>query len=393
MKVKVGGILVAEKEPGDIEVATFPFLIIKNNFMRVLIQIRDLRIGNGIATCIMNYYPHTVSDKISIDFLLNRFVDSIFMEQVLCKGSKVYVLPKDINKPCIANWKYMEKVLKTGHYDVLHTNISGWNALAALLLAQKNGVKKRIYHAHNPRENSSLKARLRSLIYETPSVWLANRYMACSQLAGKSLFGKHSFDILPNSFDTSRYVFNIQVRANLRKQLSIENCFVVGVVGRLSEQKNPLFVVDILAEMIKQKSNVVLLWIGSGPMEHVVIQKAQRLGIKNSLILLGNREDVNRFYSAMDVFLLPSFFEGLGIVFVEAQLSGLPTFGNDTLPVEINISPLMYRLSLKLSAKTWAKTILNVHIVDRKKTLVCSQNSIFEIKNTSNLLREYYSNC
>lgn len=358
--------------------------------MRVLIQIRDLRIGNGIATCLMNYYSHTISDEIHIDFILNRVVDSIYMEQVLYKGSKVYVLPKDTNKPCIANWKYVKRILKEGHYDILHINISGWNALATLLLGNINGISKRIYHAHNPKENSSLKARLRSLVYENSSVWLSNCYMACSQIAGKSLFGKRSFYILPNSFDTKNFAFDIKSRNDLRRKLNIDNYFVVGIVGRLAEQKNPLFVVDLLAEMIKIKTNIIFLWVGSGPMEDVVIQKAQRMNVKDKLMFLGNRQDVNKLYSAMDVFLLPSFFEGLGIVFVEAQLSGLPTFGSDVLPSEINISPFMYRLSLKLSAKAWAERIVNVHFRNREKAFNFGNNSIFDINQTSSLLQKYY---
>lgn len=358
--------------------------------MRVLIQIRDLRIGNGIATCIMNYYPYTISNEISIDFLVNRIVESKYMEQVQSKGSNIFVLPKDSNKPNIDNWRFINNVLKKNQYDILHTNISGWNALAALMLANINNVKTRIYHAHNPKENSSLKARLRSIIYETPSVYFANSYIACSQLAGKSIFGKRLFSLLPNSFDTSKFIFDIKARNDLRKQLHIENNFVVGVVGRFAEQKNPLFIIEILAEMIKLKSNVICLWAGSGPMEKLVIEKAQKLNIKKNLILLGNRQDINKLYSAMDVFLLPSIFEGLGIVFVEAQLSGLPTFGSDILPEEVNISPLMSKLSLKYSPKKWAETILNTSNINRSKNYELGKMSIFEIKNTSNKLKEYY---
>lgn len=232
--------------------------------MRILIQIRDLRTGNGIATCIMNYYPHTVSNEIQIDFLMNRIIDSEFTEQAVRSGSKIFALPQDTNKPCAANWRYMKKVLSEGRYDILHTNISGWNALAALFLAKMNSVSTRIYHAHNPKENSSLKARVRSFVYENPSVWLANRYMACSQSAGKSLFGGRSFDILPNSFDISKFAFDIKSRSRLRRQISVEDRFVIGVVSRFAEQKNPLFVIDILAEMVKIKNNVTLLWVGSG---------------------------------------------------------------------------------------------------------------------------------
>lgn len=160
--------------------------------IRVLIQMRDLRVGNGIAACIMNYYEYTVKHGYQIDFLLNRNIDSPYAETVKKNGSNIYTLPFDTNKPNKENWSYIKKIIDR-RYDILHVNLSGLNALEALKAAKECGVKIRIYHAHNPKETSSLKARIRSFVYEIPSVWLANRYAACSSYAGDSLFGKKTY--------------------------------------------------------------------------------------------------------------------------------------------------------------------------------------------------------
>lgn len=358
--------------------------------MKILILIRDLRIGSGISTCIMNYYPYTISKGIHIDFLMNRSIPSSYMDMVTSSGSNIFVLPKDTNKPNLANVIYIHNTIKNGNYDILHVNLSGWNGLISLCLASLYSIKKRLYHTHTPKEIISIKAKLRTLIYGTPSLWFANSYLACSLMAGRSYFGKRRFKVLPNAFDTSKFVFKEGSREQIRNELKIKDNFVIGVVGRFSPQKNPLFVIEILSEAIKLKPDSIVLWAGDGELKELVKKKVEECGLDNNFILLGNRNDVNELYSAMDVFLLPSLFEGLGIVYVEAMISGLPTFGPDILPEELNFSPLMHRLSLKESPKVWAQAIVNAKTIDRSKAYLYGEHSCFEIKNTSNLLREYY---
>lgn len=324
---------------------------------KVLIQMRDLRIGSGIATCIMNYYKYTVQHGYSIDFLLNRNVESPYIETARKYGSKILVLPCDTNKPNKQNSNYIKKVV-TDKYDVFHVNISGLNALKSLKIAKKVGIKTRIYHAHNPKETSSIKARVRSALYETPSVWLANKYAACSTYAGESLFGKRPYIVLKNAMNISKYVFDEDARNRLRAEMGVDHNFVVGIVGRLAEQKNPYFAIDIFAELKKRKENAVLIWAGDGDLIDSIQDYVRDKGLEYSVKLLGTRNDTNKLYSAIDVFLLPSKFEGLGLVFIEAQIAGLLCFGSDHVPEDVEISSRMHRIDLGKSAVEWADEML-----------------------------------
>ena len=243
--------------------------------IRVLIQMRDLRVGNGIAACIMNYYEYTVKHGYQIDFLLNRNIDSPYAETVKKNGSNIYTLPFDTNKPNKENWSYIKKIIDR-RYDILHVNLSGLNALEALKAAKECGVKIRIYHAHNPKETSSLKARIRSFVYEIPSVWLANRYAACSSYAGDSLFGKKTYLVIKNPIDTRSFIYDETARKRLRETLEIEDKFVVGVVGRLTEQKNPFFIIDIFEKIKKHVDNAYLIWAGEGNLKTAVEKYVKR---------------------------------------------------------------------------------------------------------------------
>lgn len=325
--------------------------------IRVLIQMRDLRVGNGIAACIMNYYEYTVKHGYQIDFLLNRNIDSPYAETVKKNGSNIYTLPFDTNKPNKENWSYIKKIIDR-RYDILHVNLSGLNALEALKAAKECGVKIRIYHAHNPKETSSLKARIRSFVYEIPSVWLANRYAACSSYAGDSLFGKKTYLVIKNPIDTRSFIYDETARKRLRETLEIEDKFVVGVVGRLTEQKNPFFIIDIFEKIKKYVDNAYLIWAGEGNLKTAVEKYVKRKNLMSSVKLLGIRDDVNKLYSAMDVFLLPSKFEGFGIVFVEAQMSGLQCYGSDKVPIDVQVSDNMHRIPLNKSASEWCNEII-----------------------------------
>lgn len=357
------------------------------NKKKVLILMRDLRIGNGIATCIMNYYEYTVRQGFSIDFLLIRNVESSYVDTARKNGSRIYVLPVETSKPNKANRAYMKSVI-TKDYDVFHVNLSGYNALVGLEIAKSVGINTRIYHAHNPMETSSLKARLRSMIYEVPSVWFANKYAACSSFAGDSVFGKKSFYVLKNAMNTSKFIYDKEARMRLRKELELEEGFVVGVVGRIAEQKNPFFLIDVFSEIAKRRVDATLIWIGEGDMLETVKSYTIKKQIESKVHFLGKRTDVDKLYSAMDVFLLPSKFEGLGIVYIEAQISGLHCFASDMTPSDLEITERMHRISLKKPASRWAEIIMSYPINNEKR--LEPVNTGFELSDMQGSLIQLY---
>lgn len=218
----------------------------------------------------MKYYEYTVEQGYTIDFLLNRNIDSPFVDTVKKHNSKIYLLPHDTGKPNVSNYRYIKTVLSKG-YDILHVNISGLNAVMSLHAAKSMGMSRRIYHTHAPRETSSMKARMRSLLYDTACVADANEYVACSESAGKSVFGNKPFAIITNAMNTSQYHFDPDARMQLRKSLEIENKFVVGVVGRMSEPKNPAFIISVFSEIAKLNPAAMMIWAGDGELKPLVL--------------------------------------------------------------------------------------------------------------------------
>ncbi len=368
-----------------------------HNNIKVLIVVHDLRVGNGIAACLMNYYKYTVGKGMQIDFLLYREVESHYMDEVRTSGSDVYILPIFTGKPNKQNTLYIESVLSKD-YDIVHVNTSGFCSLVTLKIAKSKGIKIRIYHTHNPIQakklelKAYLKVCLRNLLYVRPSIKVANYYLACSDYAGRSTFGNKSFKILYNAIDTSQYAFNSQHRDNIRKELNIKDAFVVGVVGRIEEQKNPEFVIRIFAELVKKRPDSILIWAGDGQRKSSAMSTAQTLNVDDKVRFLGIRNDVNKLYSAMDVFLLPSKFEGLGIVFIEAQSAGLVCVGSDQVPNEVEVTELMHRFPLSEGEEYWAEEMNTLVSIANNRMAYHSQvnESNFEITNVSGALKSFY---
>lgn len=359
--------------------------------IKVLIQIRDLRIGNGIAACIMNYFEYTIQNGISIDFLLNRDLDSPYRNIVLKNGSRLFTMPHDTSKPNKDNVAYIKKIISSG-YDILHVNTSGYYALRALRIAKRNGIKARIYHAHNPKEPFSLKVAVRNKLYVEPCKRYANQFAACSTEAGNSVFKGKRFTVIHNAMDTTRYQFDARKREVLRSELNIDDNFVIGVVARFENQKNPFFLIDVFTEFRKICPDAVLIWVGEGSLRDQIQKRIAEKGVNDSVKLLGTRKDANELYSAMDMFLLPSKYEGLGLVFVEAQISGLQCFGSDQVPKDVEITKNMKRLSLNKDTTYWAEEMKKNRAteIDRRNVGLQLRKSDFEISNGWDALQKMY---
>ena len=362
--------------------------------IRVLVQIRDLRVGNGIAASIMNYYAFTTQRGVNIDFLVTVDIDSEYRSIVLGQGSRIYVMPHKTSKPDQKNVSFICQILSNG-YDVLHVNQSGFYALASLKEAEKLGIKVRIYHAHNPKEPTSVKVFLRNALYVNPGIKHANFLAACSQTAGASIYNNRCFQIIPNAINTQRYLYDQFARKRIRDELGITEKIVIGTVCRIEDQKNPFAIFNIFLEIKKIHLKAVLLWVGEGSRRKEIERKIKQNDISESVIMLGARNDVNKLYSAMDVFLLPSKYEGLGIVFIEAQASGLECYASDAVPKDVEITTAMHRKPLSEDPKKWAESIKCEEISTEERIIrgKIVSNSYFEINNSKHCLFDYYDKC
>ena len=307
----------------------------------IVAQIMGKWVGGGVESVIMNYYRHLDHSKVQIDFICDEDSTRIPYDEIKKLGGRVFLVPKYQNLPKYL--KALEKLFKENQYRIVHSNINTLSVFP-LYAAKKAGVPIRISHSHSTSNPKEWKRNLIKNILRPFSKRYATDYFACSELAGRYLFGNKAFDqgkvkIIHNAIDIEKFKFDEVARKKLRKGFGIkDSTIVIGHVGRFVQQKNHTFLVDVFNEYYKKNPDSKLLLVGSGPLEDEIKKKVERLGLKDSVLFLGQRDDINKLYSVMDVFCLPSLYEGLPVVGVEAQAAGLPTIFSNRISKEVIVS-------------------------------------------------------
>ena len=307
----------------------------------IVAQIMGKWVGGGVESVIMNYYRHLDHSKVQFDFICDEDSTRIPYDEIKKLGGRVFLVPKYQNLPKYL--KALEKLFKENQYRIVHSNINTLSVFP-LYAAKKAGVPFRISHSHSTSNPKEWKRNLIKNILRPFSKRYATDYFACSELAGRYLFGNKAFDqgkvkIIHNAIDIEKFKFDEVARKKLRKGFGIkDSTIVIGHVGRFVQQKNHTFLVDVFNEYYKKNPDSKLLLVGSGPLEDEIKKKVERLGLKDSVLFLGQRDDINKLYSVMDVFCLPSLYEGLPVVGVEAQAAGLPTIFSNRISKEVIVS-------------------------------------------------------
>lgn len=307
----------------------------------IVAQIMGKWVGGGVESVIMNYYRHLDHSKVQFDFICDEDSTRIPYDEIKKLGGRVFLVPKYQNLPKYL--KALEKLFKENQYRIVHSNINTLSVFP-LYAAKKAGVPIRISHSHSTSNPKEWKRNLIKNILRPFSKRYATDYFACSELAGRYLFGNKSFDqgkvkIIHNAIDIDKFKFDEVARKKLRKEFGIkDSTIVVGHVGRFVQQKNHTFLVDVFKGYHKKNPDSKLLLVGSGPLEDEIKKKVERLDLKDSVLFLGQRDDINKLYSVMDIFCLPSLYEGLPVVGVEAQAAGLPTIFSNRISKEVIVS-------------------------------------------------------
>ena len=346
----------------------------------------------GVQNLLMSIYRNIDRTKVQFDFLVHYEEDQFFDQEIECMGGKIYKLSVREDYNLVKYWKELRTFFQTHpEYKIVHGHmpVLGYLYFSA---AKKAGVPVRIAHAHTDGYNKSLKGYvkhwLQSLYYVK-----ANEYFACAEAAGKYFFGdKRKFSVIPNAITTDNFVYNPGMRKQKRELLNIEDQLVIGHAARFALHKNHDFLIDVFYEIHQMRSNSVLLLAGDGELRGTIEAKVEKLGLKESVRFLGVRNDINELYQAMDAFVFPSIFEGLGIVNIEAQASGLMTFCSDRVPQEANISPLFVSIPLADGAKNWAEIIVD-KCEHRGKRCDMSQYVIdagYDARSLSNEMMHFY---
>lgn len=362
--------------------------------IRVLCVLSNVRNNNGVTNCIMNYYNGILKNNIHIDFICLSNVDSKIKTRIKENGSGYYVLPQENSKATESNIAYINKIISENKYNIIHVNIIFSLAFHFLKIAKENGIQIRILHSHAPKVVNTFKNKLRTLRFNWLCNHYATNYIACTEGAGKSVFGNRSLTVIRNAIDTNKYSFNSDSRSKIRSEYNLNEKFVVGTSCRQAKEKNPFFLVDIFEEIHKKNSASVLLWAGFGDLKNSVEAYISEKGLSDSVIMLGNREDMNLIYSAMDVFVLPSLFEGLGMVYIEAQCSGLYCFASNGVFKDTDVTGNISYLSLNDSPDTLAKAIIAAPTVDRNVDFASSvREKGYDLQEESEKLAKYYISC
>lgn len=351
-------------------------------------------LGGGVEAVIMNYYRHIDRTKIQFDFLCDEDSTNIPYEEIEKIGGKVLLIPP--YQDVVKYHKELKKVLQDGNYRVVHSHINTLS-IFSLCAAKSAGVPVRIAHSHSTTNKKEKKKNLMKQVLRPFSKTFATDYMCCSELAGRWLFGDKEYNeenvyLLNNAIDLEKFKYDESLRKKKRKELGIKNStLVIGHIGRFVAQKNHDFLIDIFNEIHKQNADSILLLAGQGPLVDNIKNKVKELRLEDNVKFLGQRKDANELYQAFDVFLLPSLYEGLPVVGVEAQAVGLLCYLSDDMTKETKVLDTTKFMSLNDNANEWASNILRdinkYKRIDTSKEMTAKN---FNIKEEAKKLEEYY---
>lgn len=363
--------------------------------MRILHFVSNIRISNGVMNVIMNYYRNINRKKIQFDFLyFDEFDTKTFKDEIIYLGGEIYKIKRpQISLKCKKEiYSFFNE--KKGKYQVLHIHEV---FLAPLLI---NAAKSKeplitIIHVHTTVFGKNIRSAFRNRILCSFSEKMCDYKVACSKEAaikyyGKKEISKNNYQLIHNAIDVNKYIFNEEKRKKYRSLFGIEEYdIVIGTVGRLEKEKNHLFLLSILKELLKKDKRYKLLLIGEGSLEEILRKKSKKLGIENNVIFGGKREDVCNIYSSMDIFVQPSIYEGLSLAGVEAQASGLPCAFSDSITREAELANVTY-ISLHKSSKEWAEKIVQIEIVKDRSTAGTIKEKGYDIKCEAAKLTDFY---
>ena len=334
--------------------------------LRVL-QVGMTRNLGGIETYLIEQFRHLDKSKIDYDFVNITGEYSIcYEDEILASGSKIFKVVSRHKNPLLHYWQWFNILLQNkGIYDVIVLNTNSLEYVFPLVLGKIFGIPVRVIHSHNSgfENKQGLARRLLVGMNKKLLAWSVNLRFACSQFAGQWMFKDNPYHVIYNAIDIHKYDADLIVREETRNALGLHTELTLLHVGRFSYQKNHSFLLDIFKEVYAIQPNSVLLLVGDTTEESEFLTEVKRkikeYGLANAVRLLGRRDDVNKIMQAADVLVMPSFFEGLTVVGIEAQASDLPLLLSDTVTKELGLLPSTQFISLEAGPTAWAKAIVN----------------------------------
>jgi len=345
----------------------------------------------GLETMLMNYFRNMEKSQFEFHFLVHR--NQGHYEQELLEGGahihRVSSLSFSI-KNFIKYKKELDDFFKKNLFDIVHVHNNSFGYYP-LKYAKKYGNKVRIIHSHISALSDSKKKVLLGKYLNKKIPLVATELFACGLEAGKWMFGKRKFEVIHNAIDVDKFIYNLEIRNEKRKELYSEKSINLVNVGRFNMQKNHIFLLEIFAEVIKINPNYKLFLVGDGELNQQIFSKIKDLKLEDKVQLLGLRDDIPELLQAMDVFLFPSLFEGLPVSLVEAQATGIKCVISDGVPTEsILIPENVTVIPLKNSAQQWAEKIAEINNFERKNVATLIKEKGYDIKENAQKLEKKY---
>ncbi|MBO5069698.1 MAG: glycosyltransferase family 1 protein [Roseburia sp.] len=347
----------------------------------------------GLETMLMNYYRHIDRTKVQFDFLKHRDGIHAYDEEIKALGGNIYTVPSF--HPLNANG-YLDALdtffREHNNYSIVHCHLDCLSAVP-LKYAKKYGITTRIAHSHVSKMTFDLKYPVRA-VYRSQIPFVATDMFACSDTAGKWMFGKHAFRVVTNAIDSEAYFYDADFAERIRKENNLNGQFVVAHIGRFDPVKNHTFLLDVFREVVNRHENSILLLAGVGSTMNEMKAKAETYGLKDRVRFLGSVSNIPDLLQMSDVFVFPSRYEGLGISLMEAQAAGLSCFASKgRIPKEADVTGNVKFLSLESGAKVWADQILKVknQIYLRNSNKQVFRDSGYDISVEAKKLQEIYT--
>ena len=363
-----------------------------NNQIRILHVLYSMNRG-GAETMIMNYYRHIDKRTVQFDFLISAPKKCAYEDEIIALGGQVFRVPI-LSKSPFLYIKAVDCFFKTHkEYKIVHSHTSAKNTLP-LGISKWNKVPIRISHSHNTKTEKGLIGIIKNILKPFLK-YVATDFIACGEDAGIWLYGSNYYKrhgvLFRNVIDVSKCKFNSEQRATIRDQNDWESKFVIGNVARFDNQKNHNFIIDIFNSIHQKMPNAILLLIGDGPLKKVIEEKVAKLKLEEFVVFNGVVDNVSDYLQAMDVFLLPSLFEGLPLTIVEAQASGLKCFISEkVITKECDLTGLVEFISLEASTDVWADRILSSIKYTRKDISERIISAGYDASTSAKHLQDFY---
>ncbi len=361
--------------------------------VRVLHYIGGLGFG-GSQMFVMGLYRNIDREKVQFDFVVFENQLEGFQKEIIKMGGKIYKCPRYQGKNHIAFQKWWKTFFqKHQEYPIFHCHVRSTASLC-IHTAKKYGIIV-IAHSHSISNGSGFRGKIKDIM-QIPVRWQADYLFACSEKAGRWMYGRaavkrNNYRVIFNAIDTKRFQYNKEKRMKVRKSLKIDKQYVIGTVGRLTEAKNQKFLIDLFADIHKKNAETILLIVGDGELRGVLEQQVKNLGLSDHVIFTGNKSNTQDYYQAMDVFVFPSLWEGLGISVIEAQCCGLPCIVSERIPKEIDMkAKLVFIVNLR-KKEEWVKQIQKQKGRERFSQVKALKKAGYDINCVTQWIQNFYS--